>query len=134
MVQVWGGELLKSQVAHTILAVLASQKVIIKTDVVDSDIPFPLSMDSMTKPEVKLDMSYDMTEIFLVQLPLNHTSSGHYAIPLDKVRDVPVESVCAVTLEEVSHEEIYRVLCNLYSLFTHPPQKKFAALMKESGA
>ena len=129
-----GGERLKSQRAYTIPAVLAGKKVLIKTDVVNSDIPLLLSMDAMKKAEVKLDMSNDMAEIFGVQLPLNHTSSGHYAIPIDKVREIPVESVCAVRLGEVSHEERYKALRKLHRQFTHPPQKKLVALMKDAGA
>ena len=58
-----GGEKLQSLASVEIPAFLAGRDVMIRTDVVDSDIPSLLSVKSMKNAKVKLDLENDTTEI-----------------------------------------------------------------------
>ena len=48
----------------------------IKTDVVTSDIPLLLSLETMKKAGVKLDLVNNSAEIFGKHIPLSYTESG----------------------------------------------------------
>ena len=58
-----GDERFRSLANYSILAVLAGKDVRIQTDIVDSDIPLLLSLESMNKAKVKLDLERDSAEI-----------------------------------------------------------------------
>ena len=77
-----GGEVLTSIASLELAGILADRKVTRKTDVVTSDIPLLLSLETMKKAGVKLDLFNDSAEIFRKQIPHNHTESGHYCTPL----------------------------------------------------
>ena len=97
-----GGKILTSIALVELPEILADRKVTIKTDVVTSDIPLLLSLEAMKKAEVKLDLVNDSAEIFGKHIPLNHTESGHYCIPLNK--DVlPIETVWAVYIHSMDN-------------------------------
>ena len=127
-----GGEKLKSLGHYKIPGVMAGKNVIISTDVVDSGIPLLLSKNTMKKMKVKMDMENDTAEIFGKTVFLNHTSSGHYCIPIDKAVEMNEASVCVV-LEDLDHKERYTTILKLHRQFAHPPQKKLIALMKDAG-
>ena len=127
-----GGEKVHSQGCYTIPAVLAGKDVRIRTDVVDSDIPLLLSKSAMKKAKVKMDLENDTAEIYGTLVSLNHTTSGHYSVPIDRMHEVPVESVCAVKLDELDDKDRLKVLLKLHRQFTHPPEKKLIALLKDA--
>ena len=128
-----GGERLKSKGSYCIPAVLAGNEVSVRADVVDSEIPLLLSMDAMKRAKMKLDLENDTAEILGVKVALNHTSSGHYCVPIDKTKELKVESVCAVKLHEMNSGERYKTLLKLHRQFTHPPEKRLIRLMKNAG-
>lgn len=128
-----GGERLKSVASYNIPAILAGQEVTIKTDVVKSDIPLLLSSTAMKNARVKLDLENDVAEILGKKVALNHTSSGHYSVCIDKHEETPLETVCAVKLDELKPSEQHKVLLKLHRQFAHPPEGKLIALMKDAG-
>ena len=65
-------------------AEIAGRDVMIRTDVVESDIPMLLSRSAMKKASVKLDMEHDRATIFGKTVPINVTSQGHYCVPIIK--------------------------------------------------
>ena len=75
-----GGAILPSMMECTVPAQLGDRNVFINTDVVDSDIPLLLSLKSLKRAEVKLDLHRDVAEIFGKEVQLNFTSSGHYCV------------------------------------------------------
>ena len=99
-----GGERLQSLGSYTIPAVIAGKSVKINTDVVHSDIPLLLSLDTMKRAKIKMDVENDVAEVFGVPVLLNYTSSGHYCIPLEKKSDVLVTDVFAVRLDDLEFE------------------------------
>ncbi|KAL5019436.1 hypothetical protein ScPMuIL_003481, partial [Solemya velum] len=127
-----GGTTLHSKGEYEIPATIVSNSVRIWTDVVDSHIPLLLSREAMKKAEVRLDIRNDSAEIFGKQVSLNVTSSGHYCVYLQK--EIPVEDVCVVNLEEISNEEHQKVILKLHRQFAHPPEKRLIAFMKDAGA
>lgn len=127
-----GGTTLHSKGEYEIPATIVSNSVRIWTDVVDSHIPLLLSREAMKKAEVRLDIRNDSAEIFGKQVSLNVTSSGHYCVYLQK--EIPVEDVCVVNLEEISNEERQKVILKLHRQFAHPPEKRLIAFMKDAGA
>ena len=64
---------------------------------------------------------------------LNLTSSGYYCIPIDKTEKIPVETVCAVKLDDISENERYKILLKLHRQFAHPSKRKLVALLKDAG-
>ena len=92
-----GGEVLTSIASLELAGILADRKVTRKTDVVTSDIPLLISLETMKKAGVKLDFVNDSAEIFGKHIPLSHTESGHYCIPLNK-DTLPIETVWVVDM------------------------------------
>ena len=79
-----GGEQLKSIGAYDLPAQLADHSITIHTDIVTSDIPLLLSLKAMKAAKIKLDLVTDSAGILGKTVALNHTSSGHYCVPIDK--------------------------------------------------
>lgn len=48
-------------------------------------------------------------------------------------KDIPVEDVCVVNLEQISSEERQKVILKLHRQFAHPPEKCLIALMNDAG-
>ena len=128
-----GGEKLKSLGCFFLPAHLAGKKVTIKTDVVASNLPLLLSKEAMKKAKVKLNLIDDTAEILGKEVCLNHTSSGHYCVPLDKVNEVNVEEVYAVNINTIDKREQRKTLTKLHRQFAHPSAKKFVGLLKDGG-
>ena len=113
-----GGTKLRSEGEYSIPAVITGKHVTIKTDVVNSDIPPLLSRKTMENACVKMDLEHDRAEIFGQDVALNLTTSGHYCIPIDKTEKIPVETVCAVKLDDISEAERHKVLLKLQTICT----------------
>ena len=110
----------------------AGRDVMIRTDVVDSDIPLLLSVKSMKNAKVKLDLEKDTAEILGENVSLNYTLSGHYCVPIDKLENITVEKVCAVGLHELDRDQQCRAILKLHRQFAHPPEKKLVALLRDA--
>ena len=91
-----GGTCLKSKGEYSLPAVIAGKEVMIKTDVVESDIPLLLSWTAMKKAAIKMDLENDTATVMRKEVALNLTTSGDYCIQIDKSEEVPVESVCVL--------------------------------------
>jgi len=128
-----GGTCMKSKGEYSLPAVVAGKEVIIHTDVVESDIPLLLSRTAMKKAAIKLDLENDTANIMGQEVALNLTSSGHYCIPIDKSVEVPVESVCAVSLDVLSQNDRQKTLLKLHRQFARPSKKRLIALLKDAG-
>lgn len=128
-----GGEVLKSIASVNVPGTLAGKKIILNTDVVESDIPFLMSKDAMKKAKVKLDLEHDTAEVMGKSVSLNVTSSGHYCLPLDNNAEINVEQVCAVSLQKLDKKEQQETIVKLHRQFAHPPSEKLKSLMKDAG-
>ena len=102
-----GGECLKLIKCLLLQCQLARNEIIISVDGVHSDIPMLLSLESLKKARVKLDVENDETEILGTRALLNFTSSGHYCTPVYQVGDTNVEEVCQIRLDLLNDRERY---------------------------
>ena len=128
-----GGEIMRSKGEYSLPAVVAGKDVMIRTDVVGSDIPLLLSRSAMKTAGVKMDMENDTANIFGKDVALNLTTSGHYCIPIDRMEEIPVEEVFSVKLEEMDSKDRYKTLVKLQRQFAHPPLKKLKSLLQNAG-
>ena len=128
-----GGEIMRSKGEYCLPAVVAGKDVMIRTDVVGSDIPLLLSRSAMKTAGVKMDMENDTANIFGKDIALNLTTSGHYCIPIDRMEEIPVEEVFSVKCEEMDSKDRYKTLVKLHRQFAHPPPKKLKSLLQNSG-
>ena len=126
-----GGEILKSLFAIEIPAVIAGNNVTVKTDVVSSDIPLLLSLDAMKKAQLKLDLVNDCAEVFGKRVSLDHTSSGHYCLPIGK-QQIEVGEVFAVDLLSLDDKTLRSELLKLHRQFAHPTVEKLMMLLKDA--
>ena len=56
----------------------------IKSDVIDSDLPLLLSKSAMKKANVKIDFSNDIVNMLNQKINIVFTASGQYAVPINK--------------------------------------------------
>ena len=89
--------------AHSakISALLCNNHITIQTDVIENDIPLLLSKSSMKKAEMILDFQNDITDAFGEKIPTITTSSGHYAIPITKAKQIIIKQHSQATLQVV---------------------------------
>ena len=66
----------------------------ILTDVVDCEIPLLLSKNSLKTADSQLDFVNDTITMYGRPVNLQHTSNGHYCIPL-KPKQIAINSSCA---------------------------------------
>ena len=81
----------------------------IETDVVDNDIPLLFSKSSMKRANMKLNFQNDTINIFDENIPLITTNSGHYRIPITKVKqlinNLNRESDMSITLKMTNDKD-----------------------------
>ena len=86
----------KSEAEYDIPVYLAGLRMIMSTDVVDTDVPLLFSKTFMKNNGFVIDLVNDVALVHGNKVFLNSTSSGHYCLPLSKENDVYV-----VNLEKV---------------------------------
>ena len=119
----------------------------ILTDVVDCEIPLPLSKDSMKKAGSKLDFVNDVIVMSGQQIQLQHTSNGHYCIPITS-KQIPIRNLSskynptvpmevflsAENLDQRNFKEKQAIATKLHRQFGHPlDSKKLRDLCLEAG-
>ena len=112
------------------------------TDVVDCEIPLLLSKQSMKAANSCLDFEHDTVTMFGIEIPLQHTSGGHYCIPLTP-KQVIVNSPCTndsvqvtFTVSDMSTkslDEKKKIAVKLHKQFGHPIDgNKLKTLLKNA--
>ena len=102
----------------------------ILTDVVDCEVPLLLSKQSMKAANSKLDFVNDKVTMFGKDIPLHHTSNGHFCIPLTPIQIAikntsPEHSPVKVTFSATdfskkSTDEKQKAALKLHKQFGHP--------------
>lgn len=128
-----GGETLPSIGAYNIPVYVDGGRLLVHTDVVQSDIPLLLSKTTMKKLGVVMDLENDCASILGKDISLDISSSGHYCIPIRKPKSV--EDVFAVrALDTMDNENKVRAIWKLHRQFAHPSFDRFKNLLKDAGA
>ena len=63
---------------------IGHKNIMIRTDVIDTDLPLLLSKSAMKKANRKFDFSNDTINMLDQKVNIVFTSSGHYAVPISK--------------------------------------------------
>ena len=134
------GERVKSVKAALIPAFLGNERTLIRTDIVDKDLPLLLSKGFMKNANMVLDFSTDSLKMNGKTLPLNTTSSGHYSLSLtrstqllaniDKI-DTQRTPIILTARKEMSDIQI---ASKLHRQFAHPCKEKLLQLVKHAGS
>ena len=124
-----GGETKKSEETITLPGTLAGKSVLIKTDVVDSEIPLLLSKTAMKNAKIKLDFEFDKASIFGTAVSLDSTSCGHYCVPIYEAVETSLFTGQIKCMNEMGIEKI---LDKIHKQFAHPTRKKMKALLQDA--
>ena len=91
----------------------------LKFDVVETDLPLLLSLNTIKMAETTLDTKND--EAFMLDnlVKLGRTETGHYTVDLIKG-----ESQCLATASLDNKADWKRALTKLHEQFAHPPHKR----------
>ena len=85
------GKLINSEKMVTFPAQIGKENIIIKSDVIDSDLPLLLSKSAMKKANVKIDFSNDVVNMLNQKINIVFTASGHYIVPISKTSQLVEE-------------------------------------------
>ena len=72
----------------TIPARIGNEDIMIKTDVIENDLPLLLSKEAMKKSDVKIDFARDKVNLLSQNVDIVFTSSGHYAISISRTEQL----------------------------------------------
>ena len=75
----------------TFPAQIGKEDIMIKSDVIDSDLPLLLSKSAMKKANVKIDFSNDVVNMLNQKINIVFTASGHYTVPISKTSQLVEE-------------------------------------------
>ena len=116
----------------------------ILTDVVDCEVPLLLSKHSIKEAGGQLDFVKDTITLFGTEINLQHTSSGHYCIPIapkqvvinnDVESGAPVNLYLTIeNLDTKSKEEKQSIAVKLHKQFGHPvDSSKLKGIVQDAG-
>ena len=117
--------------------VIGVKKIMIKANIVDSEIPLLLSKASMKKAKLILNFTDDSAEILGQKVRLHCTSSGHYCIPLSNTLlydgcDMSSFILHAEGLVSLTDNEKMKKAVKLHRQFAHASKERLCRLVKES--
>ena len=81
------GELFKSIERVTLPAVIAYKNVFLATEVIKNKIPMLLIKETMKSANTYIDFSKDKITVFNEEEPVKFSSSGHYCITIENVKN-----------------------------------------------
>ena len=120
---------------------IAGMKAHIVTDVVDCEIPLLLSKSSLKAADSQLDFVNDTVTMFGKEIALQHTSNGHYCVPLTP-KQVAVNMISNkvtnvnFTVNDMSNKTLTEkkaIALKLHKQFGHPvDSNKLKGLLQEA--
>ena len=91
----------------------------------------------MKRENIKINFQDDTITILNENIPLMATSSGHYAIPITKAKQIINNfergSTNSITLALSKVKDNYNVALKLHQQFVHPTQDKLLKLINNAG-
>jgi hypothetical protein len=111
-------------------AYIAGRRVMIRTDVVEADVPLLLSLGTMASLGMIIDLGNAIVTVFGQSTQLTRTSSGHLSLSLTNPSDV-IERAYVVSLESAEPDVLKKQLSHLHKQFGHPSQDKLTSLIKD---
>jgi len=127
----FGIGLAKSVNECEIPAYIAGKRIMIKTDVVDADVPLLLSVGTMGSLGMVIDFGKEEVTVLEKTIKLNRTSSGHLSLTIAETAD-KIEKAYVVNLEETKVGDLKKTLLHLHKQMGHPVQEKLTTLIQDS--
>ena len=120
-------------------AVIGQEKVSIRTDIVDADIPLLLSKTAMKNAKMSLNFDDDTLTAFDQKLPLRVTTNGLYSLPITKPSQL-IDSICeqggannSIVLKVTEEKSDKEVAIKLHRCFAHPSSGRLLRLVNSAG-
>ena len=119
-------------------ALIGQVSVVMVTDVVDCNIPFLLSMNSMREAGMDLRLFNDTVVVFGQTIKLSISSTGHYLLSLG-VKSYTSSVSCepgkigGQILFSVSDQPPEKIALKLHRQFSHPSADRLIKLVKDQG-
>ena len=136
--QFGGGERRASIETLDIPAIIGGLRIMIKTEVVEADIPLLIGANSLETSKTVLNFGTLEAKIFSVTVPLMKVSSGHFCITLHPAANLGASSEISndkVVLHtiQVAEKLSYEDLKKLHHLCGHSGSKKLETLLGKAG-
>ena len=136
------GNLVKCEKTVTFPAKIGYKNIMIRTDVIDTDLPLVLSKSAVKKANAKIDFSNDTVSMLDQKINIVFTLSGHYAVPISKTNQL-VEDICKNNqvgqvyltiskLSKKSNDQKFKIANKLHCQFGHASPEKLKKLIKAS--
>ena len=109
--------------------------ILLETEIVSSDVPLLLSKETMKKAKAKMNFDDDKIELFGEEQPMMCTSTGHYAIPIQKnnlENEINLESN-VILFGNQGNADKNAIAKKLHTQFGHPSSKRLIKLIENSG-
>ena len=123
-------------------AKIGKKNIMIKTDVINTDLPLLLSKSSMQKANVKIDFSNDTVSMLDQKVNIVLTSSGDYDVPISKTNQIVEDFdrnngvgqvyLTVSQLSKKSNDQKLKIANKLHCHFGHASPKKMKKLIKAS--
>ena len=133
------GNIVRSTTKAAIPAYIGQKDVVIKTEIVDADIPLLFSNSALKKGNMGVNFGEDSITAFGQKLPLKVTSNGLYSLPitrpvqlLNNMTDEQQEksSIVLALNEEKSDRDVAK---KLHRCFAHPSAERLHRLLDGAG-
>ena len=121
-----------------------NSNIMLETEIVSSDVPLLLSKETMKKAKAKMNFVDDKIELFGKEQPMMCTSTGHYAIPIQKCSlegeglegesEHDLATLGNVILFATKENDNKNIIAKkLHTQFGHPSSKRLNKLIDNSG-
>ena len=128
------GKAYPSKTLANIPIFINNEQVMLKTSIIEADIPLLLSRYSLKKADAHIDFSTDTLHILGSNTPLCFTESGHYCISLNKPTFESMQDLFLTSpLQNDTPDGIRQKVLKLHKQFAHPYPNRLKKLVKDSG-
>jgi hypothetical protein len=119
-------------------AFIGRKKVLIRTDIINADIPLLLSKTAMKNAKMSLNFQDDSLSAFGQKLPLRVTSNGLYYLPItkpsqliDSISEQGADSYIVLKVTECKSNK--EIAIKLHRCFGHPSAGRLLRLINSAG-
>ena len=115
---------------------LGTQKVTLRTYVVDCDVPLLMSRQSLKRAQCHIDFVHDKVYMFGEEVPMKLSRTGHYCVPLvseDKSGMVKNVLFTSPVDPSDSNKSNHKKVLKLHKQFAHPAPDRLKRLIWDSG-
>ena len=111
---------------------IAGKEVMLRTDVIEGNLPLLLSKTALKKAEAVINFKDDTIDIFGKKENLLESSSGHYMIPVQNHLDSKIEPKITYSLI-TKDDDVKKKAMKIHRHFSHAPKKRLQKLLENAG-